>query len=98
MSTAVAATFASEYIQGCISTIQQRGSQEAPQPTTFEEHSLLVVLSPEQEAEFQTEVLHLSQFSVICRVIGARPNRGQLKDLMQGSLQDFSGRIKDVQF
>jgi hypothetical protein len=27
-----------------------------------------------------------------------RPNRGELKDLIHGSLQDFNGRIKDIQF
>ena len=98
MSTVVAATSVGEYIQGCTSTTQQGGSQEAPPPPTSEEHSLPIVFTPEEEAEFRTEVLHLSQFSVICRVIGAWPNRGELKDLIQGSLQDFSGRIKDVQF
>ena len=31
-------------------------------------------------------------------MIGARPNRGELNDLIQGSLQGLIGRIKDVQF
>ena len=35
---------------------------------------------------------------MICRVVGARPNRGECKDLLQASMHRLIGRIIDVQF
>ena len=46
----------------------------------------------------KSEVHRLNQLSVICRVVGARPNRGECKDLFQASLNGLIGRIMDVQF
>ena len=35
---------------------------------------------------------------MICRVVGAWPNRGVCKDLLQASMNGLIGRITDVQF
>ena len=84
--------------QRTTSTTQQGNSKEASPPTDSEERPLPIVFSPEEEAEFKSEVYHLSQLSVICRVVGARPNRGECKDLLQASMNGLIGRITNVQF
>ena len=84
--------------QRTTSTTQQGNSKEASPPTDSEERPLPIVFSPEEEAEFKSEVHRLSQLSVICRVVGARPNRGESKDLLHASMHGLIGRIMDVQF
>ena len=80
------------------STTQQGNSKEASPSTQPEERPLSIVFSPEEEAEFRSEIHRLTQLSVICRMVGARPNRGECKDLLQASMQGLIGRIRDVQF
>ena len=80
------------------STTQQGNSKEASPSTQPEERPLSIVFSPEEEAEFRSEIHRLTQLSVICRMVGARPNRGECKDLLQDSMKGLIGRIRDVQF
>ena len=84
--------------QRATSTTQQGNSKEAAPPTESEERPLPIVFSTEEEAEFKSEIQRLTQLSVICRVVGARPNRGECKDLLQASMHGLIGRIIDVQF
>ena len=44
------------------------------------------------------EIHQLQQFSLIIQVLGLRPNRQELRHLLQAWLQVEIGRIKDVQF
>ena len=79
--------------QRATSTTQQGNSKEAAPPTKSKERPLPIVFSTEEEAEFKSEIQRLTQLSVIYRVVGARPNRGECKDLLQASMHGLIGRL-----
>ncbi len=56
----------------------------------------LIVTLTQEEQEVQ-EVQCLQVFSILCRVIGSKPNRKDLRDMMYGAMQDRVGKIVDVQ-
>ena len=76
-------------------TVQQGNSNAAP-PTSSSRSAITVVCTPKEEVMLKTEVSHLHSYSIVCRVIGLRPNRGDLRDLLQAALQHRIGKIIDV--
>ena len=74
----------------------QRDSFEAPSPT----HSgaaIRLSLSDEVRAGLSAEVSRLEQVSVIGKLVGGRPSRGELRDLLQSRLLAEVGKIVDIQ-
>ena len=78
-------------------TVHQGNSDAAP-PTSPPRSAFTVVFTPEEEALLKREVSRLHSYSIVCRVIGLRPNRGDLRDLLQAAFQHRIGKIIDVQF
>ena len=76
----------------------QQGNSDAAPPTSSSRSAVTVVFTPEEEAMLKTEVSRLHSYSIVCRVIGLRPNRGDLRDLLQAAFQHHIGKIIDVQF
>ena len=62
-----------------------------------EESPMRILWSQEEEEHLLREAHRLTHYAVICRVIGARPNRGKLRDLLQGRLQDIIEKITNIQ-
>ena len=83
--------------RGDVSATTQEGSHVAAPTRTSKDRPLIISFSKEEE-EFQREVSRLLSFSIISKVIGARPNRAELRDLIQGTLADAIGSVLDVQF
>ena len=78
-------------------TVHQGNSHAAP-PTTPPRSAFTVVFTPEEEEILKREVSRLHSYSIVCRIIGLRPNRGDLRDLLQAAFQHRIGKIVDVQF
>ena len=74
----------------------QRDSSEAPSPAP-DASPIRLSLSDEERAGLRSEVERLEQFSVIGKIIGSRPSRGELRDLLQSRLLAEVGKITDVQ-
>lgn len=74
----------------------QRDSPEAPSPAP-EASSIRLSLTDEERAGLRSEVERLEQFSVIGKIIGSRPSRGELRDLLQSRLLAEVGKIIDIQ-
>ena len=74
----------------------QRDSDEAPSSATTAE-PVQLSLSDEERAGLVAEVERLQVFSVIGKVVGSRPSRGELRDLLQEKLLAEVGKIRDVQ-
>ncbi len=79
------------------STTQQRSSTAAASSST-EGIGLTIAFTQEENLQFNEEVNRLSLHSVICRVLGSRPSRGELRDLLQGTLQAEIGKVCEVHF
>ncbi len=75
-----------------------QGDSEAAPPSTSGTTPLAIQFTPDELQQLDAEVQHLSQCSVICRVIGSRPSRGELRDLLYGKMQQGAEVIQDVQF
>ncbi|MCO5572365.1 hypothetical protein L7F22_026118 [Adiantum nelumboides] len=75
----------------------QRDSDAAPSPDP-EVFSVRLLLTPEEEASLSAEIERLQAVSVVCRFVGTRPSRGELRDLLQARLLADVGKILDVQF
>ena len=73
-------------------------SYEASPTQQTELEPVQIVFTEEEQAEIRTEISRLSMLSVICQVVGARPNRGEMKDLLQAAYAKDIGRVADVQF
>ena len=58
---------------------------------------LRLSLSTEEEAKLRHEVTRLQATSVVCKLVGSRPSRGGLRDLLQGYLLADAGKIIDIQ-
>ena len=78
-------------------TVHQGNSHAMP-PTTPPRSAFTVVFTPEEEEILKREVSRLHSYSIVCRIIGLRPNRGDLRDLLQAAFQHRIGKIVDVQF
>ena len=78
-------------------TVHQGNSNVAPL-TTPPRLAFTIVFTPEEEAMLKREVSGLHSYSIVCRVIGLRPNRGDLRDLLQVAFQHRIRKIVDVQF
>ena len=74
----------------------QRDSDAAPSPTP-EASPIRLSLTDEERAGLAAEIDRLQRFSVIGKVIGSRPSRGELRDLLQSRLLAEVGKIADVQ-
>ena len=55
-------------------------------------------LSEQEQVQMREEIYRLQQNSLIIQVLGLRPNRQELRHLLQARLQAEIGRIEDVQF
>ena len=64
-----------------------QGNSDAVPPTTPPRSAFTVVFRPEEEEILKREVSRLHSYSIVCRIIGLRPNRGDLKDLLQVAFQ-----------
>ena len=78
------------------SSHHQRDSSEAPS-NLFEDCPLLVNWSQEEEATIAREVCRIKETTVICRILGARPSRGELRHLIQARLTDEIDNIISIQ-
>ena len=74
----------------------QRDSNEAPSPAP-PPAALRLSLSAEEKASLLAEIDRLQATSVICKVAGFRPSRGEMRDLLQARLLADVGKIVDVQ-
>ena len=74
----------------------QRDSNEAPS-TAPPPAALRLSLSAEEKASLLAEIDRLQATSVICKVAGFRPSRGEMRDLLQARLLADVGKIVDVQ-
>ena len=80
----------------CPPASSQRDSSAAPSPA-FEVTPLRLSLTPQEEASFTAEVERLQVVSAICRIVGTRPSRGNVRDILQARLLADVGRITVVQ-
>ena len=78
-------------------TTAQGGSEAAP-PSTSGTTPLAIQFTPDELQQLDAEVQHLSQCSVICRVIGSRPNKGELWGLLYAKMQQGAEVIQDAKF
>ena len=74
----------------------QRDSNEAPSSAP-PPAALRLSLSAEEKASLLAEIDRLQATSVICKVAGFRPSRGEMRDLLQARLLADVGKIVDVQ-
>ena len=74
----------------------QRDSQEDPSPASAGD-SIQLSLTDEERAGLIAEVDRLQRCSIIGKIIGSRPSRGELRDQLQGALLAEVGKIKDIQ-
>ena len=74
----------------------QRDSDAIPSPAP-EAPPIRLSLTDEERAGLAAEIDRLQRFSVIGKVIGSRPSRGELRDLLQSRLLAEVGKIADVQ-
>ena len=74
-------------------SVRPRDSHEAPL-ISFEGPPVAIKFSKEVSALFHLEVQRLCTYSIICRIVGSRPNRGLLRDLIQSKMQST---VKHVQ-
>ena len=79
-----------------VDTVHQGNSDAAPPKTP--RSAFIVVFTLEEEEILKREVSRLHSYSIVCRIIGLRPNRGDLRDLLQAAFQHRIGKIVDVQF
>ena len=77
-------------------TTIQGGSDAAPSSMSGTT-TLSILFTPEELQQLEIDVRHLTEFSVICRILGSRPSRGELTDLLYGSLQVEADKIQDIQ-
>ena len=78
-------------------TVHQGNSDVAPL-TTPPRSAFTVVFTSEEEEILKMEVSRLHSYSIVCRIIGLSPNRGDLRDLLQAAFQHRIGKIVNVQF
>ena len=83
--------------QGSASHTPTRDSCEAPSASN-RENRVELPLTKDIQATLCAEVGRLQTVAVTCRVLGKRPSRGELRDLIQASLKIQTGRISDIQF
>ena len=79
-----------------VDTVHQGNSDAAPPKTP--RSAFIVVFTLEEEEILKREVCLLHSYSIVCRIIGLRPNGGDLRDLLQAAFQHRIGKIVDVQF
>ena len=73
-----------EAVNGGASSPAHQGNSYEASPTQQTELELVqIIFTEEEQAEIRTEISRLSMLSVICQVVGARPNSGEMKDLLQ---------------
>ena len=79
-----------------VDTVHQGNSDAAPPKTP--RSAFIVVFTLEEEEILKREVSRLHSYSIVCRIIGLRPNTGDLRDLLQAAFQHRIRKIVDVQF
>jgi hypothetical protein len=79
------------------SSTTQEDSNAAPPPISEKKVPLEIPFSHEELSLLQEEIHRLTQYSVICKIFGSRPNRQELKELLYAQLQVEAHVIKDVQ-
>ena len=67
-------------------SVHERDSPEAPS-LNLEGPPIAIKFNSEVSSLFSFEVQRLQKCSIICRMVGSRPNRGLLRDLVQAKLQ-----------
>ena len=60
----------------------QQGSSDAASPSISEEATVTIALTEEEVIILNQEVDRLALISVICRIIGLRPSRADVRDLL----------------
>ena len=55
-----------------------------------------VFLSEEESEIFNVEIRRLKKCSFICKLLGGRPSRGMVRDMLQVALMDRVSQIKNV--
>ena len=58
---------------------------------------LRLSFSDEESTTISAEIERLQALSLVCKVTSSRPNRGELRDLLQGQLLAEIGKIVDIQ-
>ena len=56
-----------------------------------------ISFNSEEMLLLEQEIDRLERIAVKCRVVGSRPNRGLLRDMLQGKFHSQVGGIKEVQ-
>ena len=77
------------------SILHQRDSDASPSPAP-EGSPIRLSLTNEERAGLAAEIDRLQRFSVIGKVVGSRPSRGELRALLQSRLLAEVGKITDV--
>ena len=68
------------------STPRERSSASAPIPISVE-GTLDISLAPEDEVTVMQEVIRLQAVSIVVHILGSRPSKGDLRHLLQASIQ-----------
>lgn len=50
----------------------------------------------EESAPFMAEIYLLQAFSLVCKIAGSKPSRGELHDMLQGQLLADIGKMVDI--
>ena len=83
-------------LNGSGSTAQQRDTAATPSPSPGGQ-PLTISFTADKLRYLETEIERLSQYAVICRLVGSMPNRGELKDLIYGKLLLEGSSLTNIQ-
>ena len=56
-----------------------------------------IIFNKEEMFLLEQEIERLEQIAIICHVMGSRPNRGLLRDMLQAKFHSQIGGLKEVQ-
>ena len=82
--------------RGTHSLTHQKGSDATPSPTT--EGASIIKLIDIKTTNVISKVDRWAVHSVICRMLGSRPNRGELVDLLQATMNAQIDIVREVHF
>ena len=82
---------------GIFSMAQQKDSAAAPSPSPGGK-PLTISFTVDEFRYLETEIDRLSQQAIICRMLGSKPSRGEMKDLLYEKMLLEGSSINDIQF
>ena len=78
-------------MQSKISMAHQGDSHAAPLLPT-EGAPITVLFTSKEFLQFNNEINRLTLFSCLCRIVGSRPKKGEVRDLIEGGIREMVGK------